>query len=86
MISYYFLFINIVGIVSMGIDKKLAVWHKRRISEKNLLLIACLGGCIGSIIGMYTFRHKTMKAKFYIGFWVILFAQCILYYIVRSYI
>ena len=70
----------------MFIDKRLAILHKRRIPEKTLLLYACVGGCIGSLIGMYTFHHKTMKLKFNPGLWIILLIQGVLYYIIRSYL
>ena len=44
-----------------------------------LLFILCLlGGSIGGIIGMYTFRHKTKHLKFKIGFPFIFLVQFIL--------
>ena len=46
-----------------------------RIPEKTLITIAMIGGCIGGIAGMYMFRHKTHKARFSIGFPVILGVQ-----------
>lgn len=51
----------------MGIDKKRAKWGDWRIPEKTLFLITILGGGIGTISGMYTFRHKTKKKYFTIG-------------------
>ena len=50
---YYLIFINIVGILSMYLDKYFAKNNMYRISEKNLFIIAFIGGSIGSIIGMY---------------------------------
>ena len=52
----------------MGIDKKKAKKGVWRIPEKTLFLITALGGGIGTIAGMYTFRHKTQKLAFVIGF------------------
>ncbi len=65
MIFYYILFI--MNIVSFGMcynDKKRAIKHKRRISEKTLLLISLCGGAFGFFIAMYLFHHKTKHIKF----------------------
>ena len=85
-IKIYFLAMNLLALSSMYIDKKLAVLHRRRISEHTLLLYACLGGSIGSICGMYAFHHKTMKMKFNVGLPMILMIQIIGYFIVRRFI
>lgn len=74
----YFLIINLMGIIIMGIDKKRAIEKKWRISEKNLLIIAVLGGSIGCIIGMNFFRHKTKHKKFTFGIPCILLVQILL--------
>ena len=52
----------------MGWDKfksKRGYW---RTPEKTLFTITAIGGGIGTIAGMYTFRHKTKKVGFMIGF------------------
>jgi uncharacterized membrane protein YsdA (DUF1294 family) len=59
MLIYYFLFINIIGFLVMYIDKRRAIKGKWRISEKNLFLVAIIGGSLGAIISMNLFRHKT---------------------------
>ena len=41
-------------------------------------MLVLLGGGIGGIAGMYIFRHKTKKAKFYIGFPLILICEILL--------
>lgn len=64
-IRYYFIFINLLTLVLYGIDKLLAVYHMRRISERTLLLSSVLGGCFFAYIGMILFRHKTKKIKFH---------------------
>lgn len=74
----YLLLINLVGFLSMGIDKRKAQKQKWRIPEKVLFLFAILGGSAGSLLGMYTFRHKTKHRKFVIGIPVILALQLIL--------
>lgn len=67
----YFLIINLIGFLAMYIDKQKAKKGKWRISENSLFILTLLGGWIGTIAGMYTFRHKTKKLKFTVGFPVI---------------
>ena len=72
---YYLIIINIVGLLSMYLDKYFAKNNMYRISEKNLFFIAIIGGSIGSIIGMYQFRHKTKHRQFTTGLPFIIFIQ-----------
>ncbi len=74
-IIIYLIVINLIAFLSMLIDKKKAKWGSWRIPENTLFLYAILGGTIGSIVGMYTFRHKTKKPKFYVGMPVLLVLQ-----------
>ena len=74
-IIIYFIIINIVAFIAMGIDKRRAKYGKWRIKEYTLFLLVVLGGGIGGIAGMYTFRHKTKKKIFTIGFPVILILE-----------
>lgn len=67
--------VNLAGFAMMGIDKDRARRHKWRIPEATLFLIAGIGGSLGSIIGMYTFRHKTLHLSFKIGMPVIFVLQ-----------
>ena len=67
-IILYFIVINIFGFFIMWLDKRKAKKGAWRIPEKTLFLITALGGGIGTIAGMYTFRHKTQKIQFVIGF------------------
>lgn len=77
-ILIYLLVMNLLEFLSMLIDKKKAEKGSWRTPEKTLLTIALLGGSIGSIAGMYTFRHKTKKLKFSVGLPVILILQIVL--------
>lgn len=63
----YFLVINIIGFFIMFIDKQKAKKGAWRIPEKTIFIITALGGGIGTIAGMYTFRHKTQKLQFVVG-------------------
>ena len=67
-IIIYFIVINIIGFFIMWLDKRKAIKGSCRIPEKTLFIITALGGGIGTIAGMYTFRHKTQKIQFVIGF------------------
>ena len=71
----YLAVINLIGFLSMGIDKFKAKHNMWRIPEKTLLLIPLLGGSIGSLIGMYTFRHKTLHPQFKYGIPCLLFVN-----------
>ena len=66
-IIIYFILINIIGFLIMYIDKQKAKKGKWRIPEKTIFIITVLGGGIGTISGMYAFRHKTQKLHFTIG-------------------
>ena len=66
-ILLYLLMINIIGFGMMWSDKRRAKWGKWRIPEQTLFIVTAIGGGIGTIAGMYTFRHKTKKLKFTIG-------------------
>lgn len=78
LISIYLLIINALGFLFMRIDKQKARKKKWRIPEATLMGIAALGGSIGSLLGMYCFRHKTKHGKFTVGIPLILLAQIIL--------
>lgn len=64
----YVIAINLMAFLAMYIDKKKAQKGKWRIKESTLFMLVLLGGGIGGIAGMYTFRHKTQKMQFVIGF------------------
>ena len=60
-IIIYFVVINAIGLLVMGIDKRRSkVRRKWRISEAAMFTIAVFGGAIGCLGGMYLFHHKTM--------------------------
>lgn len=76
-IIIYLVVINIIGFFAMWLDKRKAQKGKWRIQEKTLFLITALGGGIGTIAGMYTFRHKTKKLAFIVGLPAILILEII---------
>ena len=85
-ILLYLLIINVFGFFIMWLDKHKAKKGAWRIPEKTLFIITALGGGIGTIAGMYIFRHKTQKLNFVIGFpfITILEAIGIIYYLVTK--
>ena len=80
-ITAYFVFVNLLGFALMGIDKKKAIKGAFRIPEATLFMVAIIGGSIGSILGLYTFRHKTRHLQFVYGMPAILIIQLILLFL-----
>ena len=79
---YYLIVINIVTFLVYGIDKWKAKQGSWRISEVSLLILAVIGGCIGALLGMKIWHHKTMHKKFRYGLPMILLAQIALIYLI----
>lgn len=55
---------NIAAFFLMGFDKFQAANRGGRIPEKVFYVVTILGGTIGTLLGMHTFRHKTRKTSF----------------------
>lgn len=73
----YLVVVNLIGFIMMGMDKSRARKRAWRIPEAHLFVVALIGGSIGSIIGMYTFHHKTRHWIFVFGMPIILALQII---------
>ena len=71
----YLLTVNALGFLLMTVDKYKAKKNLWRIPESTLMTVAVIGGSVGSLIGMYTVRHKTKHLKFTLGIPVILVLQ-----------
>ena len=76
-IIIYLLLINLITFLAMYIDKRKAKKGKWRTKESTLFTLVILGGGIGGIAGMYTFKHKNKKTRFVIGFPAILIIEII---------
>lgn len=74
----YLIIINAVGFLLMLLDKQKARCGAWRIPEATLLGTALIGGSVGSLLGMYAFRHKTRHPQFTVGIPAILIGQIIL--------
>ena len=81
LILLYLLIVNALAFVLMLADKRKAQKKLWRIPESTLLLSAAIGGSIGSLAGMYTFRHKTKHLKFTLGVPAILIAQIVIVFL-----
>ena len=65
----WLLIINVLALLAYGLDKLLAKLKEHqpkvpRLPEKNLLLLALVGGGVGAWLGMELFRHKTQHRSF----------------------
>lgn len=60
----YLLLVNATGFLLMHLDKHKAKNNLWRIPERVLLTVAFCGGSLGSLLGMYSARHKTKHWKF----------------------
>ena len=74
----YLILINAAGFVFMLTDKYKAQNKLRRTPEAVLLLVAAIGGSLGSLLGMYAIRHKTKRTKFTVGIPVLLLLHCLI--------
>ncbi|MDD3205451.1 MAG: DUF1294 domain-containing protein [Lachnospiraceae bacterium] len=83
-LTLYVVIMNIIGFGIMGIDKWKAKKGFWRIPESTLFIIAVIGGSIGSILGMHTFRHKTRHWYFVYGMPAILLIQLLLLFLLSK--
>lgn len=82
-LAIWLVFINLITFLAFGLDKWKAKRKEknekvRRVPEKNLLLMAAVGGSVGALLGMKAFHHKTLHKAFRLGVPVILALQIIL--------
>lgn len=77
-LMYYLIAVNVAAWIMYGLDKWKARSGKWRISERNLLIVALIGGSVGALAGMLMFRHKTKKPKFVVGIPVMLVVHCVI--------
>ena len=74
----YLIVINVIAFLLYGIDKEKARKGRWRISEKELILVAVIGGSVGAFFGMHFFHHKTRHWYFRYGIPAIVILQVIL--------
>ncbi len=62
----YYLMVNAIVFLAVGLDKIKAKQSKWRTKEKTLHFLSFIGGAFGLTFGMILFRHKTQKTPFII--------------------
>lgn len=74
-LAAYLVLMNLAAFGAYGADKRRARRGRWRVPERTLFLLPLLGGSIGALLGMRTFRHKTKHWYFVWGIPAILLAQ-----------
>lgn len=74
---FYAVVINVLAVCLTVYDKQAARRHRRRIPERDLLLVGTLSGCVVMYITMLLIRHKTRHVKFMAGLPLILMAEIV---------
>ena len=83
-ILIYLVVINVVAIILFALDKINAIEGRSRIRIVTLLGIAFMGGSVGALIAMYTFRHKTKIDYFIVGVPMILVMQIVVCFYIMN--
>ncbi|MCK4739968.1 MAG: DUF1294 domain-containing protein [Candidatus Thorarchaeota archaeon] len=78
----YLIAVNILTLILMYYDKRKAKKKEWRVAEATLLLLSFIGGALGLFVGMFKFRHKTLKRSFRAVAIISLIVSLIIYYIV----
>ncbi len=79
----YFVALNILTFFMMGRDKIKARKNLWRTPEGTFFVLSIIGGTIGTIFGMYLFRHKTRKWYFRFGLPLILIIQVVIIFLIK---
>jgi uncharacterized membrane protein YsdA (DUF1294 family) len=77
-LAAWLLAINLTTFGYYGFDKGRARQGGRRVPEVVLHGLALAGGSFGAWLAMRLFRHKTVKARFRLAFWLIVAFQVLL--------
>lgn len=83
LLACWLVLINLLTFLVFGADKLQAKRKEkketvRRVPEKNLLLLAAVGGSVGALLGMKVFHHKTLHRAFKLGVPLILALQILI--------
>ncbi|TRX56710.1 DUF1294 domain-containing protein [Thalassomonas sp. M1454] len=65
-----YLILSLLTFIFYGVDKRAAQKGSWRISEKQLHLLALIGGWPGAVFAQQTLRHKSKKLSFRIELWL----------------
>ena len=75
---------NHLVLCAYALDKHNAIRHRRRISEKTLLLQTLILGGIGASLGGVVFRHKIKKWYFKLCWFLGLIFDCVMLYLILT--
>lgn len=75
LLALYVAVINTATFATFASDKQAAARRLRRIPERQLLLLAALGGSPAALLAQRALRHKTRKEPFRTSLWLIVAAQ-----------
>ena len=74
----YLIAINVISFLAFYIDKQKAVSNCFRIAESILIMLSAIGGFIGSVIAIYTIRHKNRKVQFLFKLYLVLAVELLI--------
>lgn len=77
-IALYVAVINTATFATFASDKQAAARGLRRIPERQLLLLAAVGGSPAALLAQRVLRHKTRKEPFRTILWAIVASQAAL--------
>jgi len=77
----YLIAVNIFTLILMWWDKRKAKKKEWRVAEATLLLLSFVGGALGLFLGIFKFRHKTLKRSFRAAAVISLIVSLIIYWI-----
>ena len=77
-LAIYLAAINAAAFVVMAVDKYRAQHQQWRVREFTLMLLALLGGSLGTLLAMCASHHKTQHKKFTILVPLLLVLQTVL--------
>ncbi len=81
----YYITLNVMLFILMGVDKLSAILHKWRIKEATLLTLSLFGGGFGGFFGMLIFHHKIRKHYFFVTFILSIVVHLVLcFYIAKA--
>jgi len=73
---FYYLPLSMLGLGVFAFDKWRALYRRRRVSERSLLLLSTIGAWPGAWLGIVLFRHKSAKRVFLFQFAIGILLHC----------
>lgn len=80
-ILFYLLLVNLYLARLMFVDKRASIKKKWRVPERKLLLLGLMGAGPAGLMCRHFLRHKSLKRRFGLGFWIGTFVAGALIYL-----